>query len=129
MKRTANSVGDTLIQRQPDDALALALELVAAIEVLLAASGTLRRAFIAADPQALTIAEIVAAMRHGLASTPNVFPFPVTLLELTLIVWIAADEIVRSPPCTDYLRAGCELSPPTATSILRNFIDAIPCRS
>jgi hypothetical protein len=34
MKRTANSVGDTLIQRQPDDALALALELVAAIEVL-----------------------------------------------------------------------------------------------
>ena len=63
MKRTANSVGDTLIQRQPDDALALALELLAAIE-LLSASGTLRRAFIAADPQALTIAEIVAARRR-----------------------------------------------------------------
>ena len=85
MKRTANSVGDTLIQHQPDDALALALELVAAIEVLLTASGTLRRAFIAADPQALTIAEIVAAMRHGLASTPNVFPFPVTLSSATRV--------------------------------------------
>ena len=64
MKHTANSVGDTLIQRQPDDALTLALELLAAIEVLLTASGTLRRAFIAADPQALTIAEIVAARRR-----------------------------------------------------------------
>src|SRR5208282_125831 len=61
----------------------LALEnLLAAIETVLAAPGTLRRAFIAADPQALTIAEMIAAMRHGLGRRPNVFPVPATLLKL-----------------------------------------------
>src|SRR5882672_810578 len=45
----------------------LALEnLSAAIEAVLAAPGTLQRVVIAADPQALTVAEMVAAMRHGL---------------------------------------------------------------
>jgi nucleoside-diphosphate-sugar epimerase len=63
----------------------LALEnLVAAIEAVLAAPGTLRRVFIAADPQALTIAEMIAAMRHGLGRQPNVFPFPAALLQLLL---------------------------------------------
>jgi nucleoside-diphosphate-sugar epimerase len=61
----------------------LALEnLTAAIEVVLAAPGTLRRAFIAADPQALTVAEMIAAMRHGLGRGANVFPFPTMLLDL-----------------------------------------------
>ena len=49
---------------------------------MLAAPGTLRRPFIAADPQALTVAEMIAAMRHGLGRQPNVFPLPATLLEL-----------------------------------------------
>ena len=63
----------------------LAVEnLLAAIEAVLAAPGTLRRPFIAADPQALTVAEMIAAMRHGLGRRPNVFPFPATLLELLL---------------------------------------------
>jgi nucleoside-diphosphate-sugar epimerase len=63
----------------------LALEnLSAAIEAVLAAPGTLRRAFIAADPQALTIAEMIAALRGGLSRRPNVFPFPRALLELAL---------------------------------------------
>jgi len=63
----------------------LALEnLLAAIEAVLAAPGTLRRAFIAADPQALTIAEMIAAMRHGLGRQPNVFPLPAALLQLLL---------------------------------------------
>jgi UDP-glucose 4-epimerase len=63
----------------------LALEnLTAAIEVVLAAPGTLRCAFIAADPQALTVAQMIAAMRHGLGRRPNVFPFPAALLELAL---------------------------------------------
>src|ERR1700719_1612750 len=45
----------------------LALEtLRAAIEARLGAPGTLRRVFIAADPQALTVAEMIAAMRRGL---------------------------------------------------------------
>jgi UDP-glucose 4-epimerase len=63
----------------------LALEnLLAAIEVVLAAPGTLRRTFIAADPQALTVAEMIAAMRHGLGRRPNVFPLPAVLLQLML---------------------------------------------
>ena len=63
----------------------LAVEnLLAAIEAVLAAPGMLRRPFIAADPQALTIAEMITAMRHGLGRRPNVFPLPATLLELLL---------------------------------------------
>ena len=55
----------------------LAVEnLLAAIETLLAAPGTLRRPFIAADPQALTVAEMIAAMRQGLGRRPNVICSP-----------------------------------------------------
>ena len=63
----------------------LAVEnLLAAVEVVLTAPGTLRRPFIAADPQALTVAEMITAMRHGLGRRPNVFSLPATLLELLL---------------------------------------------
>ncbi len=63
----------------------LALEnLLVAIETVLAAPGTLRRAFIAADPQALTVAEMIAAMRHGLGRRSNVFPIPAALLQVLL---------------------------------------------
>jgi UDP-glucose 4-epimerase len=65
----------------------LALEnLLAAIETVLAAPGPLRRAFIAADPQPLTVAEMIAALRHGLGRRPNVFPLPGRLVELLLRV-------------------------------------------
>src|SRR5215470_11432293 len=60
----------------------LALEnLCAAIETVLAAPGALRRVFVAADPQALPIGEMIAALRSGLSRPPNVFPFPPALLE------------------------------------------------
>lgn len=63
----------------------LALEnLSAAIEAVLAAPGTLRRVVIAADPQALTVAEMIAAMRRGLGRQPHVFPFPAALIEFLL---------------------------------------------
>ncbi len=63
----------------------LALEnLSAAIETVLSAPSTLRRALIVADPQALTVAEMIAAMRQGMARRPSVFPFPVPLLESLL---------------------------------------------
>jgi len=63
----------------------LALEnLSAAIEAVLAAPGTLRRVVIAADPQALTVAEMIAAMRRGLGRQPHVFPLPSALIELLL---------------------------------------------
>jgi nucleoside-diphosphate-sugar epimerase len=62
----------------------LALEnLASAIVAVLAAPAPLRRAFIVADPQALTIAEIIAAMRRGLGRGPNVFPVPAALLKFS----------------------------------------------
>jgi nucleoside-diphosphate-sugar epimerase len=63
----------------------LAVEnLLAAIEAVLAAPGTLRRPFIVADPHALTVTDMIAAIRYGLGRRPNVFPLPATLLELLL---------------------------------------------
>jgi len=65
----------------------LAVEnLAAAVETLLAAPGPLRRAFIVADRQALTVAEMVAAMRDGLGRRPNVFALSPVLLEVALRV-------------------------------------------
>jgi len=61
----------------------LAVEnLLAAIETVLATPETLRRPFIVADPQALTVAEMIAAMRHGLGRWPNIFWLPAPLLKL-----------------------------------------------
>jgi nucleoside-diphosphate-sugar epimerase len=73
----------------------LAVEnLAAAIETVLGAPGTLRRAFIAADPQALTVAEMIGALRRGLGRRPNVLPFPAALLE-TLLRAAGREEIYR----------------------------------
>jgi UDP-glucose 4-epimerase len=61
----------------------LALEnLPGAIETLLRAPGILRRPFIAADVEALTVGEMIAAMRDGLGRKPNVYSFPPALLEM-----------------------------------------------
>jgi len=63
----------------------LSLEnLAAAIDMVLAAPAPLRRAFIAAEPQALTIAEMIAAMREGLGRRPGVFPLPEPMLRWML---------------------------------------------
>jgi UDP-glucose 4-epimerase len=60
----------------------LALEnLAAAIETVLKAPGTLRRPFLAADAEALTVAEMIAAMRDGLGRRRKVFPMSPALLE------------------------------------------------
>jgi nucleoside-diphosphate-sugar epimerase len=73
----------------------LALEnLTAAIETVLAAPMSLRRAFIVADPQALTIAEMIAAMREGLGRRPNVFPLPEALLR-SMLHAAGRDEIYK----------------------------------
>ena len=73
----------------------LAVEnLLSAVETVLAVPGTLRRALIVADQQALTVAEMIGAMRRGLNRRPNVFPLPVPLIEL----WLRAagqEEIYR----------------------------------
>jgi UDP-glucose 4-epimerase len=60
----------------------LSLEnLGSAVEVVLAAPQTLRRAYIVADREALTVGQMIAAMRRGLGRNPNVFPFPAALLD------------------------------------------------
>jgi nucleoside-diphosphate-sugar epimerase len=53
-----------------------------AIETVLKVPGTLRQAFIVTDNEALTVAEMIAAMRLGLGRRPNVFRFSPALLEL-----------------------------------------------
>lgn len=59
----------------------LALEnLASAIEVVLAAARPLRRSYIVADRDALTVGQMIAAMRQGLARKPKVFRFPPALL-------------------------------------------------
>lgn len=59
----------------------LSLEnLGSAIETVLATSQTLRRAYIVADREALTVGQMIAAMRQELGRRPNVFPFPAALL-------------------------------------------------
>jgi nucleoside-diphosphate-sugar epimerase len=63
----------------------LALEnLSEAIETVLKAPGALRRPFIAADAGALTVAEMIAAMRNGLGRPRRVFPMSPVLLEFVL---------------------------------------------
>jgi UDP-glucose 4-epimerase len=63
----------------------LALEnLSTAIEAVLAVPGPLQRVLIVADPQPLTVAEMIAAMRGGLGRRTNVFPLAPELLEILL---------------------------------------------
>lgn len=63
----------------------LALEnLAAAIETVLRVSTPLRRVLIAADREALTVAEMIAALRQGLGRRPNVFWLPPLFLKLPL---------------------------------------------
>ena len=62
----------------------LAVEnLLAAIETLLKTPKPLRRPFIVADPQALPVGQMIAAMRHGLGRRPHVFWVPSPLLALS----------------------------------------------
>ena len=97
----------------------LALDnLAAAIDTVLAAPAPLRRAFIAAEPQALTVAEMVAAMREGLGRRPGVFPLPAALLRWMLhasgqddIFERASGSLVADP--TALMSLGW--SPPLAT--------------
>src|SRR5436309_3367208 len=63
----------------------LALEnLVSAIDAVLAAGEPLRRALIVADPEPLTIADMIASLRLGLRRKPGLIPVPPQLLELAL---------------------------------------------
>jgi UDP-glucose 4-epimerase len=54
--------------------------LVTAIDTVLRADAPLRRPFIVADPEALTISEMIASLRRGLGRRPGLLPVPAPLL-------------------------------------------------
>jgi UDP-glucose 4-epimerase len=58
--------------------------LAAAVDAALAAPGPLRRPLIVADREALTLPEMIAAMRRGLGRRPGLLPVPPRLLEAGL---------------------------------------------
>ena len=60
--------------------------LVEAVATVLGTPVPLRRPFIVADPDPLTIGEMLAAMREGLRRRPALLPFPGMLLEAALRV-------------------------------------------
>jgi nucleoside-diphosphate-sugar epimerase len=61
--------------------------LVEAIDVVLRADGPLRRPFIVADPEPLTIPEMIGALRQGLGRQPGLLPVPAGLLGQALRVF------------------------------------------
>ena len=63
----------------------LALDnLVEAVAKVLDAPAELKRPFIVADPEALTVGEMIMAMRHGLGRRAGLFPVPSRVLKAAL---------------------------------------------
>jgi nucleoside-diphosphate-sugar epimerase len=58
--------------------------LVDAVATLLAAPGPLRRPFIVADAEPLSVGDMIAALRAGLGRRPGLIPVPTSLIELGL---------------------------------------------
>jgi nucleoside-diphosphate-sugar epimerase len=68
--------------------------LVSAITVVLTLPLPLRRPFIVADPEPLSIPEMITALRRGLGRRPALFPVPSSLLSLGLAA-LRREEIYR----------------------------------
>ncbi len=63
----------------------LALEnLAEAVDTVLRAPGPLRRPLVVADPEPVTVPQMIAAMREGLGRGPGLLPVPAPLLGLAL---------------------------------------------
>ncbi|HEX2216027.1 MAG TPA: NAD-dependent epimerase/dehydratase family protein [Xanthobacteraceae bacterium] len=69
--------------------------LVGAIDAVLTAPGPLRRPLIVADPEPLTVAEMIAAMRRGLSRRPGLFYVPTRLLEASFRAANRLDALER----------------------------------
>jgi nucleoside-diphosphate-sugar epimerase len=92
--------------------------LAGAVDCVLKAEEPLRRVLIAADPQPLTLGEMVAAMRRGLNRRPGLVPVPSSLLAAALRTSgrTEAYERIAEPLVVDptaLLRLGW--TPPVAT--------------
>jgi len=68
--------------------------LVEAIDRVIVAPGPIKRPFIVADPEPLTVPEMIAALRHGLGRKAGLFRVPSLLLK-TIILAIGQDEIYQ----------------------------------
>ena len=68
--------------------------LAGAVDCVLGADGPLRRPLIVADPKALTIGEIVTAIRKGLGRRAALVPVPGMLIEKALH-WTGREEMVE----------------------------------
>ena len=55
------------------------MNLVVAIDTVLRADAPLRRPLIVAEPEALTIAEMITSLRRGLGRRPGLLPMPAPL--------------------------------------------------
>jgi UDP-glucose 4-epimerase len=66
-----------------------------AIETVIAAPAPLRRPFIVADAEPLTVPDMIAAMRQGLDRRPGLLPVPEWLLSLALRAGGRADWYPR----------------------------------
>jgi nucleoside-diphosphate-sugar epimerase len=64
-----------------------------AIEIVLGSPSKLRRPLIVADPDAMTVAEMIAALRLGLGRRPGLFPVPMSLLKTSLLAAGAHREL------------------------------------
>jgi nucleoside-diphosphate-sugar epimerase len=74
----------------------LAVEnLAAAVAAVLAAPGPLRRPLIVADPEPLTVPEMVSALRAGLQRPPGLVPVPAALLGAAASLLGREDEFAR----------------------------------
>jgi UDP-glucose 4-epimerase len=67
----------------------------AAVDCVLNVDGPLRRVLITADPQPLTLGEMVAAMRRGLNRRPGLVPVPASILQTMLRAAGQADAYER----------------------------------
>jgi nucleoside-diphosphate-sugar epimerase len=97
----------------------LALDnLVAAVECVLASGQPLRRPLIVADREALTVADMIAAMRRGLGRRPGLVPMPVAVLRRAFEAVGQSDAFLRvaSPLVADpSALASLGWAPPVAT--------------
>lgn len=69
--------------------------LSAAVETVLRAPGRLDRALVAADPDALTLPEMLAALRAGLGRRPGLLPLPTGLIGLACRLTGREDAFAR----------------------------------
>lgn len=74
----------------------LAVEnLATAVAAVLAHPEPLRRAFVVADREVLTVAEMIAALRHGLGRAPGLLPVPASLLRVGCAVTGRTETLCR----------------------------------